>query len=192
MQTNQCHKQVNKILTPITIPHFPRATLENCYHLKDSSKIYSLSVYSFILCPLEKYRKYLKVNPSYLMLKYSFTLCYPTLRFLQLKSGPEDIQFANYSLKHEQVQSPQEAEHSYQKQQMSFRCYCCVTSIQHEPQHSLTRDEVQFALQNHRIIEVKKTTIKITSFNNQLIPTMLTNHDPHCYIAMVLEHLQGW
>lgn len=72
------------------------------------------------------------------MLKHHFTLSHPTLGSLQLKSEPEGIQLPLHSLKHEQVQSLQEAEHPCQKQQepLSLKCYCHDTVTYPGLQHA--------------------------------------------------------
>lgn len=71
------------------------------------------------------------------MLKHHFTLSHPTLSSLQLKSEPEGQSASLYSLKHEQVQSLQEAEHPCQNQQepLSLKRYWDATVTVQE--HSL-------------------------------------------------------
>lgn len=73
------------------------------------------------------------------MLKHHFTLSHPALSSLQLPSEPEGIRLPLYSLKHEQVQSLQEAEHPCQKQQehLSLKCYCHATVAYPGLQHTM-------------------------------------------------------
>lgn len=58
--------------------------------------------------------------------KAPFYVSYPTFRSLQLKSKLEGVQLSLYSLKHDQEQSLQEAEHPCQQQQHSLSLKCCI------------------------------------------------------------------
>lgn len=92
------------------------------------------------------------------MPKHPFMLNNPTFRSLQLKSKPGVIQLSLYSLKHDQVQSLQEAEHPCQQQyhSLSLKHYSHATAIYPGLWHALMECLVPWESAPVRFSKTKK------------------------------------